>query len=181
MVKACALLGVLLVAACAQARPAAAGPCRLSQFRISPGPYVSEATGQHTLALRLANKGSRCILDGYPHVTLADSAGAIPFLIRHSDQMIPPRRPKPVIVRPGGHAFVVINKYRCDSGVVPGSRATRTITIGSAGRAGGSAAIVFTRPIPFPYRIPDYCGRGDPGVILAVSPFVSTVRAALGA
>ena len=162
MATACALLGVLLVAACAQARPAAAAPCRLSQFSISPGPYVSEATGQHTLALRLANKGPRCILDGYPRVTLTDAAGAIPFLIRHRDQMIPPRRPKPVVVRAGGHAFVVINKYRCDRGVVPGSRATRTITIGSAARR-GTASIAFTHSIPFPYRIPDYCGRGDPG------------------
>jgi hypothetical protein len=158
-------------------------PCRLSQFAVSLGPDVSEATGQHTLALRLANNGSRtCVLDGYPGVTLYDAAGAIPFVIRHGgDQMISSRPPKPVIVRPAGRAFVVMNKYRCDRGAAPGSRGTRRIRITSGTRAAGSASITFGDPraIPVAYRIPDYCGKGDPGSTLIVSPFVETVRAAL--
>ena len=187
--KAVTIVGVCLVAlwvaaARSQARPAAAVPCRLSQFAVSLGPYVSEATGQHTLALRLANSGSRtCVLDGYPRVMLYDAAGAIPFVIRHGgDQMISSRPPKAVVVRPGRRAFVVINKYRCDRGAVPGTRGTRRIRISSGTRAAGSASITFgdLHTIPMPYRIPDYCGRGDPGLTLAVSPFVGTVRAALG-
>jgi hypothetical protein len=163
-------------------RPTAA-PCRLSQFAVSLGPYVSEATGQHTLALRLANRGAQaCVFDGYPRVTLYDAAGEIPFAITHGgDQMISPRAPKPVVVRAGGRAFVVMNKYRCDRGAVPGTRTVR-IAISSGTRAGGSVSITFgdVRTIPLPYRIPDYCGSGDPGSTLAVSPFVGTVRAALG-
>ena len=160
---------------------AASAPCRLSQFVVSPGPYVSEATGQHTLALRLVNKGSAvCVVDGYPRVTLYDSAGAIPFLINHrGDQMISRRRPRPVVSHPGSAVFVVLNKYRCD---LRSLRATRRISIGSSSAAmPGSAAIVFAEPykIPFPYRIPDYCGKGDPGSILTVSPFVPRVDVAL--
>lgn len=173
-----------VVAASSQARTAAPAPCRLSQFSVSLGPDVSEATGQHTLVLRLANNGSRaCVLDGYPQLGLYDAAGAIPFVIRHGgDQMISSRPPKPVVLRPGGHAFVVMNKYRCDRGAVPGGRATRRITISSATPVAGSASISFgdLHTIPMQYRIPDYCGRGDPGSTLAVSPFVGTVRAALG-
>lgn len=49
---------------------------------------------------------------------LYDAAGAIPFVIRYGgDQMISSHPPKPVVVRRGGRAFVVINKYRCDRGV----------------------------------------------------------------
>jgi hypothetical protein len=180
------LVGVFLVASwvaavSSQARSAALMPCRLSQFRVSLGPYVSEKTGQHTLALRLANNGSRrCVLDGYPRVTLYDAAGAIPFVIRRGgDQMISSHLPKPVVVRPGRRAFVVINKYRCDRGAV---RGTRRISISSGTRAAGSASITFgdLHTIPMPYRIPDYCGRGDPGSTLTISPFAGTVRAALG-
>jgi hypothetical protein len=114
-------------------------------------------------------------------VTLYDAAGVIPFVITHRDQMISSRPPKPVVVSPGGRAFVVMNKYRCDSGAVPGTR-TRRITISSGMRAAGNASITFgdVHTIPMPYRIPDYCGRGDPGSTLTVSPFVGTLRAALG-
>jgi hypothetical protein len=161
---------------------AAPAPCRLSQFAVSVGPYVSEATGQHTLALRLAYRGSRtCVFDGYPRVTVYDAAGAIPFVITHRDQMISSRPPNPVVVRRGGRAFLVMNKYRCDRGPVAGT-ATRRISISSGTHPAGSASITFggLRTIPLPYRIPDYCGAGDPGSTLAVSPFVGTVRAALG-
>jgi hypothetical protein len=189
MGRASTIVGVCVVALWpaavgSQARPGSPVPCRLSQFVLSLGPYVSEATGQHTLALQLANRGPRtCSFDGYPRVTLYDAAGTIPFVIKHGgDQMISSRPPTLVVVRPGGRAFVVINKYRCDRGAVPGARATRQIKIGSGRHAAGSASITFgdVHTIPLPYRIPDYCGRGDPGSTLAVSPFVGTVRAALG-
>jgi hypothetical protein len=156
----------------------------LSQFAVTLGPDVSEATGQHTLALRLANRGSAtCVLDGYPRVALYDAAGVIPFVVRlGGDQMISARPPKPVEIAPDRRAFVVMNKYRCDRGAAPGSRGTRRIRISSDARAAGSAWISFgiRQAIPMPDRIPDYCGRGDPGSTLTVSRFVGTVRAALG-
>src|SRR5438552_18750821 len=88
MGKAVTIVGVCLVAlwvaaARSQARPAAAVPCRLSQFAVSLGPYVSEATGQHTLALRLANGGARaCVLDGYPRGGVFEGGGGIAFVVR---------------------------------------------------------------------------------------------------
>lgn len=156
-------------------------PCRLSKFAVSLGPYVSEATGQHTLALRLVNDGpTTCVVEGYPPVRLYDRAGAIPFLINHhGDQTISPRPPRPVVVHPGNPVFVVLNKYRCDALSL---RSTRRIAIGpTSSRTPGVASIVFTHPStsPFPYRIPDYCGKGDPGSIISVSPFVAKVEAAL--
>jgi hypothetical protein len=142
---------------------------------------VSEETGQHTLALRLENRGSvTCVLDGYPRVRLFDATGVIPFLVkRGGGQMISSDPPKPVKIPSDGRAFVVINKYRCDRG---GLRGTRQIRISSGTRASGNASITFDEPytIPMPYRIPDYCGKGDPGSTLTVSPFVGTLRAALG-
>jgi hypothetical protein len=156
-------------------------PCRLSRFVVTLGPYVSEATGQHTLALRLENGRSvACVLDGYPRVVLFDADGVIPFVVRRGgDQMISSDPPKPVKIPAGGRAFVVMNKYRCDRGAV---RGTRRIRISSGTGAAGSASITFgdLHTIPMPYRIPDYCGRGDPGSTLTVSPFVGTVRAAVG-
>ena len=156
--------------------------CRLSRFAVSLGPYVSEATGQHTLALRLENRGSvTCVLDGYPRVVLYDTHGVIiPFVVnRGGDQMISSDPPKPFKIPPHGRAFVVINKYRCDRG---GLRLTRQITISSDTQVSGSAAVTFKNPreVPMAYRIPDYCGRRDPGSTLTVSPFVGTLRAALG-
>ena len=159
-------------------------PCRLSRFVVTLGPYVSEATGQHTLALRLENRGAvTCVLDGYPRLTLYDAGGPIPFAIRRGgDQMISSDPPQPVEVLPGGQALILMNKYRCDRGAAPGSRGTRRIRISSGHPGSGSASIIFDdrQAIPMPYRIPDYCGRGDPGSTLTVSPFVRTVRAAVG-
>lgn len=180
-----ALAGMLVVSlsnAAATAKASAAlPPCRLSQFAVALGPYVSEATGQHTLALRLVNNAAAtCVLRGYPTVRFYDAAGGIRFVIRHGgDQMITSRSPTSVAVRPGRAAFLVLNKYRCDQG---GTRATRRITIGPpARRPPETVSITFRHPstIPMPYRIPDYCGKGDPGSIITVSPFVPTVRAAL--
>jgi len=179
-----AVCATWVAAGCGTAAPtqmAAVTPCRLSQFAVRLGPYVSEATGQHTLALRLENRGSvTCVLDGYPRVALYDANGVIPFVVkRGGDQMISSDPPKPFKIPPRGRAFVVINKYRCDSGAL---RGTRQIRISLDTQASGSASITFEdqQKVPMPYRIPDYCGRGDPGSTLTVSPFVETLRAALG-
>ena len=115
-------------------------PCRLSRFAVTLGPDVSEATGQHTLALRLENRSVTCVLDGYPRVVLYDAGGVIPFVVRHGgDQMISSDPPKAITIPAGGHAFVVMNKYRCDRGAAPGSRGTRRIRISSAQPGTGSA------------------------------------------
>ena len=147
--------------------------CRISRFTLTLGPPISEATGQHTLAVRLRNGGVSCVLDGYPAVVLSDSRGRLPLVVRHDgDQMISARRPTRIVVEPGGVAFVVLNQYRCDRGV---KRAADVIRIGLARATHRSAS---TR-IGDPYRRPSYCGRGDPGSTLTISPFVPNVHAAL--
>jgi Domain of unknown function (DUF4232) len=100
-----ALLVVLsLVAAAGAGSRLTVTGCHMSQFTVSIGPSVSEATEQATLALRLVNRGDRdCTLNGYPSLRLLDSRGVIPFVVKHGrDQMITPRPPRPVLVRPGG-------------------------------------------------------------------------------
>ncbi len=172
--------GVALAIACivghAGARVAAPAPCRLTQFELRLGPDVSEATGQHSLALKLVNRsGSRCFFDGYPSVSFRDGTGPLPFVITHrGDQMVTSRAPARFVVAPGHSAFVVLNHYRCDRGSL---RDATHLVIGSAG-AHRAAAVVFT--ITDPYRRLSYCGAGDPGSTVAVSPFEPALRAALG-
>ena len=175
------LFGALIASACvtatlAGASPAAPKRCPMSSFVLRLGPYVSEATGQHTLALRLVNRsGSSCVLDGYPDVRLSDRLGLVPFVIRHGgDQMITSHRPMPVVVPPRRAAVVALNHYRCDRG---GLRAATRVQMRFADRRQtGTASVTITDP----YRTPDYCGAGDAGSILTVSPFESTLQAALG-
>ena len=149
--------------------------CRMSQFALALGPQVSEATGRHTLALRLVNRGAAsCVVNGYPKVTSYDRAGSIPFSIRHGgDRMITSRGPAPVVVRPARAAFILLNHYRCDRGSL---RAATTLRIGLPGATRAAAASI---TIPDPYMRLDYCGKGDPGSTLTVSPFEPTLRAAL--
>jgi Protein of unknown function (DUF4232) len=135
---------------------------------------ISEKTGQHSQVIRLTNRGrTSCVLSGYPVITLVDARGVLPFRIRRGgDVMITSRRPRPVAVRAGGRAFVVINKYRCDLG---DRRVARTLRLGlpqaiSAGRL--SLRISHGTDL-------GYCGKGAPGSTVATSPFEPSVRAAL--
>lgn len=136
---------------------------------------LSEPTGQHTLALQLTNRGrSGCLLDGYPAVRLSDRAGAIPFVIRHGgDQVVTSHPPRRVLVRAGGHAFVVLNHYRCDLGV---RRSGVRIFVGAPGATRAQSASLAIAPV-WRGRTTDYCGRRDPGTTLTVSPFEPTLRA----
>jgi hypothetical protein len=147
--------------------------CRLAAFDVRLGPHVSEATGQHTDALRLVNRsGSSCTLDGYPSVRLSDGAGSVPFVIRDGgDQMITSHRPTLFVVRLGRTAWVLLNHYRCDRG---GLRGATTVRIGVAGdkRAGTVSLRISDQ-----FRVLSYCGPGDPGSTVAVSPFEPTFRA----
>jgi N-acetylmuramoyl-L-alanine amidase len=140
--------------------------CDLTRFTLALGPLVSEATGQHTLALRLRNHGAACRFDGYPRLTLLDRRGAIPFAVTHSgDQMITERPPQRFVVPHGGTAFVVMNQYRCDLG----DKRTAVVV-----RLPGARLRITDK-----LRRPRYCGRGDPGSTLAVAPFVPTLHAGL--
>jgi hypothetical protein len=167
---------LLLSATNGVAGSAPLGACRMSQFALALGPEISEATGQHTVAIRLVNRGATsCVVNGYPKVTSYDRSGAIPFAIRHGgDQMITSHGPARVVVRPDRAAFVLLNHSRCDLGEL---RSATTVRIGLWGV---KRAATLSIKIKDPYRRLDYCGKGDPGSTLTVSPFEPTLRAALG-
>jgi len=176
--KAVTFAGGLLVLLSVSNGAAGSAPlaaCRMSQFALALGPEISEATGQHTVALRLVNRGATsCVVNGYPKVTSYDRAGGIPFAIRHGgDQMITSNGPARVVVRPDRAAFILLNHYRCDLG---GLRSATKVRVGLLG---ARRAATLSIKITDPYRRLDYCGKGDPGSTLTVSPFEPTIRAAL--
>ena len=84
-----------------------------------------------------------------------------------------PLRPVRFVVRAGGSAWVVLNNDRCDLGR---KRAATRVPIANANSPGGALPLVSVESLPRP----DYCGHGNPGSTLAVSPFEPTLRAALG-
>jgi hypothetical protein len=141
-------------------------PCRLT---LSPGQGWSEATGQHTLTFVLTNRGpTSCPLVGYPRVQFRDRRGTLPFVYHHGgDQMLTSKPPRLVRLAPGSRAYVAVNKYRCDLGDVreparvvltpPGRR--RALTLPVAGSFFG------------------WCGPGDPGSLVSVTPVEPTERA----
>jgi hypothetical protein len=170
------LLLLYLAASNGVAGSASLATCRMSQFASTFADHkFSEATGQHTLALRLVDRGAKsCAINGYPKVTSYDRAGSIPFAISHGgDQMITSHGPARVVVRPDRGAFVLLNHYRCDLGSL---RSATTVRIGLPGARSAAAASI---KITDPYRRLDYCGKGDPGSTLTVPPFEPTLRAAL--
>lgn len=81
--------------------------------------------------------------------------------------MVGSRPPRPVVVRPGGVAWIVFEQYRCDLG---GVRAIRTALI----RLPGANDAIRRSGEGF-----HFCGKGDPGSTVFVSPVVPTQRAAL--
>jgi hypothetical protein len=145
--------------------------CQTVDLRLRRGPEVSPATGQNPLVFRLVNRGARqCWLKGYPSVALIDSRGhSLPFAISHrGDQMVTPNRPKLVIVPRGRSAFFLLNKYRCDLGNLREARRVRVHVPGEK----SSRGLTITLP---QWPAIGYCGRGDAGSTVAVSPVAKTV------
>lgn len=151
---------------------AASSSCPSSAMRLTVGDRVSEATGQHTLALTLANVGRvSCTFDGTPAVALLDGHNQpLPFAYTDTaDQMISGEPGAPVTVAPGGAAYLLVDKYRCDTG---GTAATARVRLMFAG---GQQAAVELRPGDMPMA---YCGPGDPGSIVHVSAIAHDLSAA---
>jgi hypothetical protein len=146
------------------------GRCRVAQLRVRQGPDVGEATGQHTLLVELVNRSHvGCVVKGYPVIRLIDRQGNVqPFRIAHSgDQMVTDRKPRMIPLPPRATAFVMLNQYRCDLG---GITVSRELQLGLPGRRRASLAVA-TGHHEF-----TYCGRGDPGSVLHVSPIGASFR-----
>jgi hypothetical protein len=134
------------------------------------GPPVSPETGEHPLLLTLTNEGpSACYLDGYPGITLYDARNELLPLsyLRHGYQTIGPA-PQRVDIAPGSAAFVMVSKYRCDSGDIDTAVSLRLIppddTTSMAVSIQGQTDL-------------SYCGPGDPGSELDISPVEPTAAA----
>ena len=165
----------LYIAAGSGVAGSASPTCRMSDFTLGIGPPMSERTGQNTLALRLANRRvATCFVSGYPSVTAYDRHGMIPFSVRHGgDQMLNSRPPTRVVVRRNRAAFVLLNHYRCDLGSV---RTATRVRVRLEGVTSTESASV---KIPVANSRLRYCGKGDPGSVLTVSPFEPTIGAAM--
>ena len=145
-------------------------PCPTTALRLGVGPPVSEETGEHSLLLMLANgSSSACFLEGYPRITLDDAGQTVlPFSYEHGGYQTAGPGPQRVALAPGATAYVMINKYRCDLGdegtaatlglIPPDGTSTLTVTIAGL-------------------RDFSYCGPGDPGSTVDISPVEPTAAA----
>lgn len=147
--------------------------CSPAGVSLTWGGQISEATGQNTLGLYLTNKsGTTCHMVGYPGVSFIDSGGApISFVYRRGgDQMVTSKAPQTVNLPAGATAYVEVNKYRCDLGVkdqattldliLPNTSALLTLPLTTPGQPGIA-----------------YCGPGDPGSIVDITPVEPTAQA----
>lgn len=148
--------------------------CSIVQLSIRLAGEVSPTTGAHPIALRVLNRGHNgCLVSGYPIVALRDGRGIIPFVYRHGgDVMVTSRSPRPVVLRTGGSAYVLLDKFRCDLG---DRRVSTRVQIGLKGSASrsrqvalGDLHISLCKP-----------GIAAEGRIVNVSPFEPTLRATL--
>jgi hypothetical protein len=149
-------------------------PCRASELALSrPREGPSEATGQNSRMLALTNRSSTtCSLDGYPTIALIDEGGKrLPFRYRNGgDQMVTARPPAVVTLAPGSSAYALINKYRCD---VRDRSIVASITLTPPGD-------LASLRLPLRgYPIIAYCGPGDLGSIVDISPVESGPAATL--
>jgi hypothetical protein len=147
--------------------------CRASQLAVSVGLDLSLPTGRRAFSLRLRNRGPTCRSDGYPELTLLDRRREVlPIEVRQGGgMMVGSQPPRPVVVRPGGVAWIVFEQYRCDLG---GGRAVGTALV----RLPRTTEALRLRFAPGREEL-HFCGKGDPGSTVFVSPVVRTQRAAL--
>jgi hypothetical protein len=146
--------------------------CAASQLRLAYGPEISPKTGQNPRAVRLTNRGPACILHGYPTFQLADANGKLlPFAVADSgDQMVTGAPPAPFQLPSGAHAWIALNKYRCDLG---DHQLVSTFQLEVHGESGTAT---LSSPATYDWG---YCGANDPGSTIHVSPFEPTLDQAL--
>ena len=148
-----------------------ASRCMSSQLTLGWGGRISEPTGQHTLSLTLTNSSQAgCHLFGYPGVSFVDPGGRVLPLryVWGGDQVVTSSKPVMVDLPAGGTAYVLVNKYRCDTTDVMQGAAVRVIPPDE--RALLQVSIIDNVPM-------DYCGPGDPGSVVYVSPVEPTFDA----
>jgi hypothetical protein len=151
------------------AQPEARLPCAATTLVVqSPAAMAYGGTGSHAFGFTIANIGhSTCTLGGYLRLTITDDAGRLPFKQRHGgSQFWQDPGAHPVKLAPGQVAVVVIDKYRCDSGVArKGTRLRITLP--------GLPPVSMSGEV-------DYCQQGtgdDPGNILTMTAIAPSMAA----
>ena len=163
--------GALALGAGVAGAGAVAG-CAAGGLALKLGVRVVPKTMQLPLRLELVNRGGApCTLEGYPRVQLRSSSGALyAFSYReHGDAEVTARRPALVTLRPGGGAWVLLNKTPCIGNV--DGRLARQVWLMAPGTTG------FLRLPLGNIVLFDYCGAGDPGHTIDVSPLEPTAGA----
>jgi hypothetical protein len=144
--------------------------CRVSQLRLGLGPTVSEATEQNTLVLIIHNTSSQpCDLHGYPETVLwSNWTAALPFSYHHGgDEMLTVAYPHIVTLPAHGRAYAALNKNTCEAGQ---RHAAAVISLTPPGE---DRALTLRLNH---YPILGYCGPGQPGHTIDVSPVEPTFR-----
>jgi hypothetical protein len=148
------------------APPVAQGPCTARDLTVVQAD-AEGATGLTLYFIELRNDSATpCSIDGYPVFTFRYANGKpLPFELSHDKgQFAGPNPPVPFVVAPGGSAFTIVEKYRCDLLATPDDAAASVSF--ELPDAGGEIAL---EPIPAAIS---YCRAPDdaPGRILVVSP-----------
>jgi Protein of unknown function (DUF4232) len=141
-----------------------ASRCSAGQLAVTWGGRFSEPTGQHTVPLTITNiSSSGCSLFGYPQVALLDRTGRVLPLEYQTtgDQVVTAAPPAHVDLAPRGLAYVTVNKYRCDTTDLMQASILRLTPPGLT----SSFSVSLAGNVPM-----DYCGPGDPGSIVHISP-----------
>jgi hypothetical protein len=155
------------------------GPGCTTGISLSLGPFVSPMTGEHALSFVIRNRnGYPCQIDGYPAVDFMDGRDLMRFAYDPSGgQYVTSAPPRQVDLAPGGHAYFLVAKYRCD-GQIAANATSVFIGVDGIGftlalRRSGVGQISYCRRYRGDAKI-------DPGNHLEVSPyepsFSETVR-----
>jgi hypothetical protein len=128
--------------------------CMPAELRLVPV-FLSPMTGEHGSFHKLVDHGRRaCTLEGYPRIRLYAHGVALPFRYsRGGGTYVTRAAPRLVTLRPGGAAWFLVAKYRCDLGTIAAAT-SMTVTLPGAGT--GSR-------MPGPYSSSmDYCRAARP-------------------
>lgn len=176
MTRVLLLASAFVVPAAAFSQPharASVSRCLPANLSLRATDNVSPTTGAHPIALRLVNRGrDACTVSGYPNVVLRDGRGIIPFIYRHGgDTMVTSHPPRPVLLRRGGSAYVLLDKFRCDLG---NRRVSTAVQVGLHGSTARGRPVAVANGIAL-------CkpGIAAEGRVVNVSPFEPTLRATL--
>jgi hypothetical protein len=152
--------------------------CQRSNLRLAWNLSVSPETQEEPIALTLLNTASSpCTLDGYPTVVLSDTQGiSLPFVYSHTgDIMVTSGSPQSVLVNPGHIAGILINKASCTSGTYEPGDPSVVSTFAIIPPGSVSALTVKGPSEP----LIAFCGSGQTGSTVAVSPIEPTVELTL--